>query len=171
MKKCGTCGNLILMGGKSDGGAHYCNARCLQQGVLLNRSRELPAAEVQQKLNEVHGGLCPKCHGTGPVDVHASHRAWSALVVTTWSSRQQVCCQSCGTRAKLMDSATTLLLGWWGIPWGLLITPVQIGRNVVGLMRPVDPSRPSPQLENAVRLHLAIAGMKAASQPTARKAA
>jgi len=171
MKKCGACGSWILMGGKTDGEAHYCNARCLQQGVLLKRSRELPAALLQQKVNEVHDGLCPKCHGSGPVDVHVSHRAWSALVVTTWSSRQRVCCQSCGTRDKLMDIATTLLLGWWGIPWGLLITPIQIGRNLVGLTRPPDPSRPSLRLENAVRMHLAMAALSSAAQPADRKAA
>jgi hypothetical protein len=171
MKKCGTCGTTIILGGKTDGSSHYCSARCLQQGVLIKRSRDIPAAEVQRKLTETHSGLCPKCHGTGPVDVHVSHRAWSALVVTGWSSRAQVCCQSCGTRAKLMDSATTLLFGWWGIPWGLLMTPIQIGRNVAGLLRPVDTSTPSPRLENAVRMHMAIVAMQGAAQPAVRKAA
>jgi hypothetical protein len=171
MKRCGTCGTLVLRGGKSDGVNHYCSARCLQQGALVKRSRELPAAEVRQRLMDIHAGLCPKCHGSGPVDVHVSHRAWSALVITSWSSRPQVCCQSCGTRAKLMDTASTLLLGWWGIPWGVLMTPIQIGRNVAGMMRPVDPSRPSAQLENAVRMQMAIAAMQSAAPPAVRKAA
>ena len=29
----------------------------------------------------------------------------------------------------------SLLFGWWGFPFGLVITPVQIGRNLVGMFR------------------------------------
>jgi hypothetical protein len=39
------------------------------------------------------------------------------------------------------------------------------------MMRPVDPSRPSAQLENAVRMQMAIAAMQSAAPPAVRKAA
>jgi len=171
MKKCMTCGTTILLGGKSDGESHYCSTRCQQQGVLLKHSRQLPAAEVEQKIMSIHQGLCPKCHGSGPVDLHVSHRVWSALYVTSWQSRQQMCCTSCGNRNKLGDAAFSLLLGWWGIPWGLVMTPIQIGKNLVGLARPLDSSRPSLRLENAVRMQMAAASLANAAPPTARKAA
>lgn len=44
-----------------------------------------------------------------------------------------------------------LRVGWWGFPWGLLFTPVQLGRNIVGLVRSPDATKPSTQLEAMVR--------------------
>jgi len=49
----------------------------------------------------------------------------------------------------------SLFLGWWGFPWGLLLTPIQIGRNVFGMVRPPEPSKASSQLEKIVRMTLA----------------
>src|SRR4029077_19280120 len=69
MKKCSTCGTSILLGGKSDGELRYCSTRCQQQGALMRPSRQLPDAEVRQQLMSLHQGLCPKCHGPGPVDL------------------------------------------------------------------------------------------------------
>jgi hypothetical protein len=34
--------------------------------------------------------------------------------------------------ASLPFNLITLLLGWWGVPWGLMITPVILFRNLTG---------------------------------------
>ena len=96
-----------------------------------------------------------------------SRRVWSALVLTSWSSRPAVTCGSCGTKSKLGNLVYCLFLGWWGLPFGLLITPVQIGRNLVALFTGPDPSTPSPKLENILRLHLAAQATSAT--PAARR--
>jgi hypothetical protein len=69
------------------------------------------------------------------------------------------------------DATFSLLLGWWGIPWGLLVTPVQIARNIGGLMRRRDETGPTKQLEKLVKLSLAqhIAAQSAASQSVGRR--
>jgi len=64
-------------------------------------------------------------------------------------------CQSCGTKRKVFDTFYSLVFGWWGMPWGLLITPLQVLRNLVGLLRKPDPSVPSAALEKMVRLRMA----------------
>ena len=87
----------------------------------------------------------------GPVDVHTSHSVWSALVMTKWRSTPLVCCQSCGTKAKLQGVLSSGLMGWWGFPWGLVMTPVQILRNVGGLFKAPDPAAPSDELVKMVR--------------------
>jgi hypothetical protein len=112
-------------------------------------------SKLHEEVRKVHQGHCPRCQGPGPVDVHVSHRVWSALVVTRYSTRSIVSCKSCGTKARLLDSALALVLGWWGLPWGLIMTPVQIGRNVVGFFSAPDPRLPSTALEAAVRSQLA----------------
>jgi hypothetical protein len=45
------------------------------------------------------------------------------------------------------------LLGWWGVPFGLIITPYQLTRNIAGMLRRAD--RPSPDFIRVMRVHLA----------------
>ena len=155
MANCSYCGSTILFGGKQDGELRFCNAKCQEKGVLVRVSRELPGPLVDQAIRSTHDGNCPKCQGPGPVDVHVSFRVWSALILTSWSSRPQLSCSSCGWKAKLGDALFCLGLGWWGFPWGLILTPVQVGRNLIGIATPPDPAIPSEKLRNLVSIHLA----------------
>jgi hypothetical protein len=109
------------------------------------------------------------CEGPGPVDVFTSHRVFSALYVTSWRSIPRVSCRACGTKAQLGGAAYSLFLGWWGFPWGLVMTPIQIVRNLVALSRHADGSAPSPLLEALVREQLAAQGM--ANEQTAAEPA
>ena len=126
------------------------------------RPNGCPEELIQKQVLAVHQGDCPKCGRPGPVDVHVSHRVWSAIHVTSWKSRPQVSCRACGIKAQLGDALFSLLLGWWGVPFGLLWTPVQIARNVLGMVNGPDPNVPSPLLEQVVRQ--GIAGRAAAIQ-------
>ncbi|MGA2065438.1 MAG: hypothetical protein ABSG86_10725 [Thermoguttaceae bacterium] len=159
MAKCAYCGTIIVFGGKKDGGLRYCNSGCWQKGapVRLRRQVEewLPDDAVQEHAAAVHQGKCPRCHGPGPVDVHVSHRVWSAIKVTRWSSRSRVCCRACGAKAKLGDAVFSFFLGWWGFPFGPIMTPLQVLRNLAGLLSRPDPSRPSTALLCLARESLA----------------
>lgn len=155
MAKCDYCGSTIIFGGKQNDGLRFCNDRCLQGGALLAVSQQIPDNIVQQELWSVHQGRCPRCNGSGPVDVHVSHRVWSAVVLTSWRSQPRVSCRPCGVKSQVGDAVFSLLFGWWGFPWGLVMTPVQIGRNVVGLTRGPDPTKPSAQLLRMIQLNIA----------------
>lgn len=155
MASCAHCNTTILFGGKKNGDLRFCNAKCEQNGQIHMAAAQLPPQTIDRYVGEVHRGNCPRCQGQGPVDVHTSYRVWSALVVTTSSSHPLLSCKPCGTKRKLGDTAFSLVLGWWGFPWGLLKTPWQVGRNLVGIFQGPDPAVPSPQLEQWVRLQLA----------------
>lgn len=155
MAACAFCNTTILFGGRRQGNQRFCNAECEQRGVVAQTANQLPAADVARYLGEVHRGACPRCQGPGPVDVHTSYRVWSALLMTSWSSRPTVSCQPCGTKRKLGDALFSLVLGWWGFPWGLVMTPVQVGRNLFGLTQRPNPAVPSATLERILRLQLA----------------
>jgi hypothetical protein len=75
--------------------------------------------------------------------------------MTRWKSTQQIACRKCGIKAQAGDLAISALAGWWGFPWGLLMTPVQVGRNIVGMAVAPDPARPSPMLVQQAKLILA----------------
>jgi hypothetical protein len=166
MAKCDHCGTTILFGGIHESGYRFCKADCRNKSyTLLTFAAELPPEFVLEQAQEVHRGPCPKCQGPGPVDIHMKHTALSALVVTHWRSTPILCCESCGTKAKLAALASTTLLGWWGFPWGLIFTPVQIVRNLRGLAASINPDAPSPQLVQLVRGDLASRLAHQAHQP------
>src|SRR5260221_14376019 len=42
--------------------------------------------------------------------------------------------------AALPYNLITFLLGWWGVPWGLMVTPVILVRNLTGGIAALTPS-------------------------------
>lgn len=155
MARCDYCNSMILMGGTTLGDLRFCNQKCADKGQLLIRSQQVPEAHVQELVHRMHQGPCPKCGGAGPIDVFTTHRIWSAVLLTSWKNEVQVSCRSCGTKSQLLGVLSCLVLGWWGFPWGLIMTPVQVVKNIGGLMRKVDTTQPSPDLARIARLHLA----------------
>jgi hypothetical protein len=163
MASCGYCGTTILFGGVREGDQRFCNDKCHQFAYLQRAAQMVPANELEHHVEEVFRGTCPKCHGSGPVDVYKSHRVWSAMVLTSWSSSGQICCRSCGTKNQLGSVLFCLFLGWWGLPWGLIMTPVQITRNIAGMFGG-ESSRPSSALRNAVQVQLGAQLLQAGHQ-------
>jgi hypothetical protein len=162
MAKCGYCGSSILLGGTQSGQQRYCDQTCASKGALAAAGRAIPDDAARAEAARVQAGPCPKCGGTGPVDVHTSYRIWSAVYLTRWSSRPQLACRSCGVKTRVADTLFSLVFGWWGFPWGLLMTPMQVIRNIAGMLRKSDPRGPSPELLNMVRLHMAASQRRAA---------
>ena len=158
MAACNACGTTILFGGVRDGETRFCNQDCHAKGYLVFAARQVPPDLIRQQADAIHRGMCPRCQGPGPVDVHTSYRVWSALLLTSWKSRPQIACRRCGVKSQLGDSLFSAVLGWWGFPWGLVITPLQIGRNVIGMFR-TPPIGASPELQHAVSLEIAAAAL------------
>lgn len=156
MARCDYCGTTILFGGVKDDDLRFCNDNCHQQGILLAVTDQVPEDVISHQVMEVHQGLCPQCGGPGPIDAHTSYTVWSALVITRWQSNLRVCCHSCGIKSKIRATVVSGLLGWWGFPWGLIITPIQLLRNILGLFSSPDPRVPSMQLENSVKFDIAV---------------
>jgi hypothetical protein len=154
MAKCAHCGATILFGGVREGDDRYCDADCQALGTTGRVAALLPDDLVDEAVAQAHAGPCPQCGGDGPVDIHTSHRVWSALVMTSWSDHPEMCCRSCAVKNKLVSIGFCGVLGWWGFPWGLLATPIQIGRNVFGLFGGPRPEVPSEALRQVVVLGL-----------------
>jgi hypothetical protein len=156
MAKCGACGTTVIFGGVTAGNTKYCNANCHAKAVLLARAGQFDQNVVRQQVDQLFRGQCPKCHGPGPVDVRRSYRVVSMLIATQWKTNIVVACRGCGRKAQLGDLLLSLVAGWWGFPWGLVMTPVQIARNI-GAMTQADSEQPSPDLDSAVRMRMASA--------------
>ena len=167
MARCGYCGTTILFGGVRDAQARFCNQKCHQNAYILRVAQAVPQDLLEQKVEEFFRGNCPQCRGLGPVDVHKVHRVWSAIVLTRWSSSLRVCCRSCAIKSQLGGALSSVVLGWWGFPWGLILTPVQITRNIIGMCKGPDSSRPSAELRKLVQVNLGARLIEASRQKAA----
>ena len=156
MTSCDYCGTGILFGANKDGDLRFCSPDCATKADWVRAALALPRDEADHCVRETHQSPCPRCGGPGPLDVYTSQWVYSALAWTSWGSRPEICCQSCGRTKYLKSGVFSLLLGWWGFPFGFVITPLQVCRNLGGLLGigAPDPGSPSPALDRMVRLRL-----------------
>ena len=160
MAKCANCGSTIVFGGKRAGDARVCSQDCLNAGLARGVVAQVPDDVVRKAAQEIFQGQCPQCNGPGPVDVHTVHTIWSALIMTRWGSNARLSCRRCGVRAQAGGLVSSLVLGWWGVPWGLIMTPVQAFRNIKNMMITPTYMQPSHQLENHVRFIIASSALE-----------
>ena len=148
MATCKSCGTMVVFGGKSWNGMRFCSEDCLQTAVTASYAEDIPEDIVLQHAMTIREGPCPVCGGAGPNDFHSVWSVFSIFVMTMHSKKQLFGCQSCGTKFKLKYFISTGIFGWWGIPWGLLITPFLELSNLFGLLRgvPVGPSEELKQM-------------------------
>ncbi len=157
MARCATCGSTIIFGGSTLANLRFCDADCASRGQVVVAARSVPEAEARLLAAKIHAGACPKCSGPGPVDIRRAYRVWSALLFTRWVTLTQVACRRCAIKQQALSTLGSATLGWWGFPWGLVMTPVQVARNLVELARPHPPHAPSADLVQRARLMLASA--------------
>jgi hypothetical protein len=100
-----------------------------------------------------------ECQQKGLVAAVAQEVPDALVSDQVWKVHQGLC-PKCGSSGPV-DAVFSLAFGWWGFPWGLIMTPVQIFRNVAGLLNATDPMVPSPQLGHIIRLHIAANAFEA----------
>lgn len=155
MATCDYCGETILFGGVKNGDLRFCNTNCQGKGQALSASACVSEGAARDRAQQIHTGACPRCQGPGPVDVHAAYWVWSALAFTRWGNLQQVSCRRCAVKTQAGKLALSAVFGWWGFPWGVFITPVQVARNVMVIVSPPNPMGPSDKLVRIARTRLA----------------
>ena len=154
MKRCSVCNKRIAIGGIEVGDQIYCDEKCQKKG-LLNACEELVSEEMVKKhIDMHHEGLCPKCGSKGPNDLQTHYKIWSVILLTSHQEIPEICCRSCGVKKKLSGLVFSFLFGWWGFPVGILLTPILIILNFIGLFRLPKEGKPSKKLEEFVRMDL-----------------
>lgn len=153
MPICDACGTKTLNGAVRDGELWYCSRECYEKRTP-RLTLEIPLAFAEEKARVVCEGDCPVCGGRGPVDLHCAHAIWSFAVFAHHDTKSVVCCQACGNRERVKAILKSSLFGWWG--WhGVIMTPIQIARNLHGLFSNGNTSQPSQALVKQVREDLA----------------
>lgn len=150
MATCAACNKTILFGGVREEGYRFCNKRCLAEGQIALAAARVPAFERMKLVQSVYRGPCPRCKVAGPIDLYQSHFVQSFILMTRWGSNNLICCRRCALKRQASDFLQSLLLGWWGIPFGVLMTPVQLLRNAYAMLFPPSTTEPSEAFQQVV---------------------
>jgi hypothetical protein len=74
---------------------------------------------------------CPVCGSAAkPLNATLTAEVQSYIFLTRYNKKLKVACPDCLDKANNKALLNTALFGWWGIPWGLIRTPVAIYRNL-----------------------------------------
>jgi hypothetical protein len=156
MATCASCGNSILWGGVRQNGRRYCGPKCCSRDEFGRFAARIPEQAVRHAVQEIRNGPCPVCSRRGgDIELRKSYRAISYVIMTSWGAFPLISCPSCHRKKVLGNFILTLLFGWWGFPWGLIMTPVQLVRNLSALSTDTKTSEPSQDLCSAVRVMMA----------------
>lgn len=156
MATCATCGNFILWGGVRQNGRRYCGKKCFSNDEYGRLADRIPDQVVKLAAKQIRNEPCPVCNRRGgEIEFRKSYKAISYLIMTSWGSYPIISCPPCHRKKVLGDFILTLLFGWWGFPWGIIMTPVQLFRNISAFSTDTNTSEPSQELCSAVRTMLA----------------
>lgn len=159
--ECDYCGKSARYSKVIDGEQRFCSEFCLRDARLMEVSEDLTEQEIIKHAQEIRNDVCPSCKKrNGIVEVRKYYRIWSVLVFSRWTEHTHVCCKSCGVKKNLNSISFCFFFGWWGFPWGVLMTPVKIVSNMVEALKRDSDSNASEPLVRAARLNLAYALLK-----------
>lgn len=165
MARCDNCKSLILIGGVRESGYRFCGKKCCDEVYAKVLATKISEKAVRERVDSIFSGVCPQCNEqNGPVDIHNTHSIWSFVLISSWSTKPNISCRSCGVKNQSFSILQCLLLGWWGFPWGFLMTPVQIFKNIGGLFHGANIVGPSDELEDLVRMELASIEIQRSSE-------
>jgi hypothetical protein len=139
---CPSCGLSVLFGGIKHNGVKYCSKKCFDSDSTNRFASEIPDGEVESFAREIYAGSCPACNGDGPIDVFKSYFTYSIILYTNYKTKEHVVCVACARKVQRKDMALSALVGWWGFPFGLIITPIILLMNSVALL--LNPAQKGP---------------------------
>ena len=102
----------------------------LLKGAIA-QNKEYTIEELERYADKLRTLPCPNCGQTEQkLNGTIAHSVMSFLIFTTYKAVPFIACPTCLDKKNNSAMISTVLLGWWGIPWGLLKTPVYIYRNI-----------------------------------------
>jgi hypothetical protein len=96
----------------------------------LAQNKEYSIEEIENYSKLLRDLPCPICGNTDEkLNGTISHTVKSFIIFTTYGTEATIACPNCLDKKNNNAMISTLLLGWWGLPWGVFKTPIYIYRN------------------------------------------
>ena len=91
------------------------------------QTKELTEIEVNELKSKIINLPCPDCgQRSFPLIGSFIRTVKSFIIITSYKKSPVIVCQSCLNKRRKNAMISTLLLGWWGIPFGLFRTPIAL---------------------------------------------
>jgi len=156
MAPCYACGRTVAFGGVKDQGFRFCSKEChKRKASYLRQMGNVSDSSAVAEAERIRAGRCPRCGKNGGVDIHKSLFVWSAILITKTQENKFISCSSCARKKQAFDTLGTAALGWWGIPFGLIMTPLGVLLNIVQMVGSSRKGEPSKLLTQYAREVLA----------------
>jgi hypothetical protein len=98
---------------------------------VITQAKKYPNAQLEIYAEELRKIPCPICSLTcKKLNGTIAYTVKSFLLFTSFGKRTVIACPECLDNENNNSITSTMLLGWWGLPWGLLKTPIYIYRNI-----------------------------------------
>ncbi|MDI1255146.1 MAG: hypothetical protein PSV16_03515 [Flavobacterium sp.] len=95
------------------------------------QKKKYTVGELEKYAEQLRNIACPICNQTQKkLNGTVLYTVKSFLIVSTFSKKPLIACPDCLDKKNNDSITSTMLLGWWGIPWGILRTPFYIYNNI-----------------------------------------
>jgi hypothetical protein len=95
------------------------------------QNREYTIEEIDAYCDLVSNLNCPSCGSTiERLNATMTAEVMSFVFFTTYNKKIKVGCPHCLDKANNSALTKTAILGWWGLPWGIIRTPQAIALNL-----------------------------------------
>jgi len=94
------------------------------------QNRKYTIAEIDAYCELVRALDCPLCASYVKLNATMTNQVVSVIVMTHYKKKVVVACPDCLDKANTNALTTSVLAGWWGIPWGIIRTIQAINGNI-----------------------------------------
>lgn len=150
--RCAKCQVRILFGAKKAGSRQYCSQKCLAEDELGRLSDLVPEAQAVAMAHKIRREPCASCGGYDGVEIFKSYFIYSLFIYTSWREKREIVCRRCGRSNQRWDFFKSLLVGWWGVPFGILATPILLIKNIIEMRKDPTVLPPSDDMMQTARL-------------------
>lgn len=98
--------------------------------AVLVQNKEYSLEEIEVYAELIKKLPCPVCESSNEkLNGTSVYTVKSFLLFTYTNTESMIACPNCLNKQNNKALISTILLGWWAIPWGILKTPLYIYRN------------------------------------------
>ncbi|WP_295716612.1 hypothetical protein [Mucilaginibacter sp.] len=87
--------------------------------------------EFDDYISLIRNQPCPACNSTHqPLNAAVIGTVKSFILLTRYKKKLMIACPTCLQQANQSGTSTTALLGWWGLPWGIIRSTQALISNI-----------------------------------------
>lgn len=98
---------------------------------IAAQNREYTIEEIDVYCTILSKLECPYCGNfADKLAATQTMEVWSAVIITSYDRKMKVGCPNCLDKENNKALTKSVLLGWWGLPWGIVRTVQSVYVNI-----------------------------------------